>query len=324
MAKNRLLYGAFLLAAILFHSFYTGWFSWYLLIFSLALPLFSLLLSLPSLCRAAYALSLPQRCVCGQKVSCRLTAAHRSRLPVSLCRLRLTVTDALSGCQTTHKLLLGGTQGAELPVDTTHAGMQRFCLTQARGYDALGLFSFRLPLPQARCLFVHPQPQPPQVLPNLSRFQYRAYRPKPGGGFSEVHELREYRPGDAPRDIHWKLSAKTDTLYVREAQQPQPGQIVLSFDFSGTRAQLDSTLRQLLWLSAWLTGQQVRHQIDWVDPDTFTLRSHQIETQEDRQALLQALLQTHLTGNTPSIASRPYAGADWRFHVCPDGQEEPV
>ena len=29
MAKNRILYGLFLLAAVVFHSFYTGWFSFF-------------------------------------------------------------------------------------------------------------------------------------------------------------------------------------------------------------------------------------------------------------------------------------------------------
>lgn len=321
MLKNRLLYGAYLLAAVLFHSFYTGWFSLYLLIFSLVLPVFSFLISLPSMRRAAYQAALPERCTCAQEAHYRLTAAHRARLPVSLCRVCLTVTDVLSGQQTVHKLLLGGWQGADLLVDTRHAGQQRFCLTHARVYDALGLICLRLPLPPERCVFVQPQPQPPTQRPDLSRFQFHSYQPKHGGGFSEVHELREYRPGDALRDIRWKLSAKTDQLIVREAQQPRPGTVVLSFDFSGSRAQLDSTLSQLLWLSSYLTQRQVHHQIDWLDPDTLAPQSRQIDAPEELSALLQELLQTHLTGDTPSIASRSYAGADWRYHVRPEGQE---
>ena len=61
------------------------------------------------------------------------------------------------------------------------------------------------------------------------------------------------------------MSAKTDKLIVREAEEPDLGLVVLSFDFSGTRTQLDSTLRQLLWLSGWLTDREVIHQIDWLD-----------------------------------------------------------
>ena len=91
MAKNRILYGLFLLAAVIFHSFYTGWFSFFLLVFAVLLPVFSLLVSLPAMLRAAYEAELPARCFCGQTVQYRLTARHMAKLPVSRCRLRLTV-----------------------------------------------------------------------------------------------------------------------------------------------------------------------------------------------------------------------------------------
>ena len=39
MLKNRLLYAALLIGLIFFHAFYTGWISWFLLIFTLCLPL---------------------------------------------------------------------------------------------------------------------------------------------------------------------------------------------------------------------------------------------------------------------------------------------
>ena len=59
MARNRIFYGLFLLAAVVFHSFYTGWFSFFLLLFSVLLPVFSLLVSLPAMLRAAYTPQLP-------------------------------------------------------------------------------------------------------------------------------------------------------------------------------------------------------------------------------------------------------------------------
>ena len=66
MARNRIFYGLFLLAAVVFHSFYTGWFSFFLLLFSVLLPVFSLLVSLPAFsphlqpgCRSAAA-----GCIC--------------------------------------------------------------------------------------------------------------------------------------------------------------------------------------------------------------------------------------------------------------------
>ena len=45
------------------------------------------------------------------------------------------------------------------------------------------------------------------------------------------------------------------------------------------------------------------------------------KTPDDLRELLTTLLQTHLTGNTPSLASRAYPHADWRYHVQPEEQE---
>ena len=77
MAKTRILYGLFLLAAVVFHSFYTGWFSFFLLVFAVLLPFFSLLVSLPAMLRAAYEAELPVRCFCGQSVQYRLLARKK-------------------------------------------------------------------------------------------------------------------------------------------------------------------------------------------------------------------------------------------------------
>ena len=324
MAKNRIIYALFLLVTVIFHSFYTGWFSFFLLLLAVLLPIFSLALSLPAMTRAFYVPELPARCFCGQQAQYRLLAQHQTSLPVSLCRLQLCVQDAVSGEQRIQQLQLGGTGGFSMRVDTRHAGLQTFCLTRARVCDALGLFSLPMQLPASCRISVEPEPQEPAVLPNLSQFQYRSYHPKPGGGFSEIHDLREYRPGDSLHEIHWKLSAKTDKLIVREAEEPNLGLIVLSFDFSGTRTQLDSTLRQLLWLSGWLSEREVAHQIDWLEPDGLVPHSKAIKTPEDLDDLLRTLLQTHLTGDTPSIAARVYPNADWRYHVRPETEEVPV
>lgn len=321
MWKNRVLYSLFLLAVLIFHSFYTGWFSFFLLLFAILLPLFSVLISLHAMLHAGYRPQLPQRCFCDQTVQYRLQADHKTRFPVSVCRLRLTVADAIGGTQKSECLTLAGTLGFTMNVDTRHAGVQTFQIEKARVSDALGLIAFPMRLPDVCAITVEPEPQEPDELPNLSQFQYRSYHPKPGGGFSEIHDLREYRPGDSLHEIHWKLSAKTEKLIVREPEEPDRGLVVLSFDFSGTRTQLDHTLRQLLWISAWLTDREVVHQIDWLEPDTLEPQSTAVKSADDRAALLNTLLHTHLTGDTPSIASRAYPQADWRYHIQSQEQE---
>ena len=248
MARNRIFYGLFLLAAVVFHSFYTGWFSFFLLLFSVLLPVFSLLVSLPAMLRAAYTPQLPLRCFCGQDAQFALQPSSASRLPVSCCRLHLLVCDAVGGTQQAEWLTLAGTLHFSLRVDTRHAGQQTFRVDRARVYDALGLVGLPLQLPTACSIAVEPEPLEPAELPNLSQFQYRSYHPKPGGGFSEIHDLREYRPGDSLNSVHWKLSAKTGKLTVREAMEPLRQKACLTLTLGGTPEQVDDRLGRLLWI----------------------------------------------------------------------------
>lgn len=51
-------------------------------------------------------------------------------------------------------------------------------------------------------------------------------RPLPGAEF-EFHGLREYRSGDSPRYVHWRSSARTGQLLVREMEPPASEDLVL-------------------------------------------------------------------------------------------------
>ncbi|MBR2633811.1 MAG: DUF58 domain-containing protein, partial [Lentisphaeria bacterium] len=54
------------------------------------------------------------------------------------------------------------------------------------------------------------------VVPAIFVFSKASGRPKPGGGYGENYEIRQYRPGDNLNQIHWKLSAKVGDLMLRE------------------------------------------------------------------------------------------------------------
>jgi uncharacterized protein (DUF58 family) len=54
---------------------------------------------------------------------------------------------------------------------------------------------------------------------------------RPGGG-SELLDLREYRPGDPPKMIAWKASARRDTLITKEFENDVPVRCVFFLDAS--------------------------------------------------------------------------------------------
>ena len=50
----------------------------------------------------------------------------------------------------------------------------------------------------------------------------------------ELHQLRPYRAGDAPRSISWKHSARRDSLLVREYEKPIGIEVILDVVFNHT------------------------------------------------------------------------------------------
>jgi len=94
-----------------------------------------------------------------------------------------------------------------------------FWLTRA---DPFGLLRARVKVPGEQRLLVLPRryPTPRLVLPGRRHYQ-------PGGlslaakvgDSQDIIGLREYRPGDSPRQIHWPSWARTGTPQVKEYQE---------------------------------------------------------------------------------------------------------
>jgi uncharacterized protein (DUF58 family) len=301
MLKNRLYYLAGLAGVLAFHSYYTGWFSWYLLLLTLCLPAFSLLCSLPAMRKVRLEAEMPDSCVRGEPANVRFFCAGRSRLPIPLFSFQFEAADQMTGEIARRHLLLADGLNDSLALPTEHCGAFACTLQKGRVYDYLCLFSLRLRVPALPELLVLPKAAPPDPLPNLSQFQSRSYKPKRGGGFSEIHDMREYRPGDSMRDIHWKLSAKTDKLIVREPQEPDRGQVLLTLDLAGAKDSLDETLDTLLWLSRWLLEHEVSHSVCWLDPTDFEPSGVFVTKEDELKELIKQLLKTRLQEGTLSF-----------------------
>lgn len=88
---------------------------------------------------------------------------------------------------------------------------------------------------------------------------------------SQVFSLREYRPGDRQRQIHWKLSLKQGCLMVREFSLPLRDRVAIFIDFhvqsfsEDVLSLTDSMLEKALSLSRYLQNNDVRHSIAWFD-----------------------------------------------------------
>ncbi|NOX20163.1 MAG: DUF58 domain-containing protein [Nitrospirae bacterium] len=72
----------------------------------------------------------------------------------------------------------------------------------------------------------------------------------------DVHGLREYRPGDSIREIHWKATAKRGELMVKEVYEAVPKNITLVLD--NTPAQEEALFEKAVSLAASLCTEFIK------------------------------------------------------------------
>ncbi len=232
MLRRWLLYLVTLAGCIVFLFAYQQRYAWVILLAVLVLPVLGLLISLPMMLTTKLQLTLPNRCAMGEAVP--VSGEISAPVGKTLIRWHLRVGK---------KRYL---PGVKLP--TGHCGLLECCLRKVRFYDCLGLF-FRTPRRQPpHRLFIHPAPLPVADFPELEQRLTLSWRPKPGGGLAENHEIRLYRPGDSLNQIHWKLSAKTGKSMIREAMEPLNSQAILALTLGGSPEETDRKLGRLLWL----------------------------------------------------------------------------
>ena len=66
-----------------------------------------------------------------------------------------------------------------------------------------------------------------------------AHASRSRGSGLEFAQYRAYEPGDEPRQIDWKLYARSDKLFVREAERESPIALWILLDASASMGQVD-------------------------------------------------------------------------------------
>ncbi|MEM8994501.1 MAG: DUF58 domain-containing protein [Acidobacteriota bacterium] len=109
-------------------------------------------------------------------------------------------------------------------------GLRRLRFLSVSSLFPLGLFRKERRTSEAVEILVYPEIQPV----SLGRY----IEIGPGGDYSvrraglghELHTLRDYQAGDDPRDVHWKQSARQQTLIVQRRQSEKLQRLRIAFD----------------------------------------------------------------------------------------------
>lgn len=286
MAGRRVLYGALLLLAALLHLAYGQYVTFYVLLFLLCLPVLSLLLSLPAILLSRVDLIGGEDVRRNRVCRIRLHTECRFFLPPEAWKIRIEQKNLFTddrGKRRKLRLLGVKKETQVFTPDTGAIGTIRYRICSARVCDYLGLFAIPVRRGGAVAVTVLPEPTEPIPKPELIEPSDRILKPKPQG-FSEEHELRPYREGDAVNLIHWKLSQKYDEPIVREPQELVRKNVVLSVDLPKTYRECESALEQLQFVSDRLMEEKIPYLLH------LGYRSQMIRSSGEFDRLLKTLL----------------------------------
>ncbi len=305
MLLRRLNYALLLALSLVFYWSYREWMGFFLLVLAVTLPWFSLVCSLAAMCKVRLGVYCPAAAV-EQGVTAHASVLCRCPLPPPPVKARLEV-----GMQGTKRRYQEGD-----PLPTAHCGRVDITVKKAWVYDYLGLFRWRRRKAPGAVLLVRPVPVPVEPLPDITRYLANNWKPRPGGGFSENHELRLYRPGDNLHQVHWKLSAKTGKLILREPMEPVRSLALLTMELRGSPEALDRKLGQLLWMSRYLLDNGIPHQIHCLTGRG--IERWQVENEEQLTQALDGILSAPMdtTGRKPR-----YIAASWHYSIGGDPDE---
>lgn len=307
MAARRFLYLSVLSACTVFYLSYQEWLGWFFLMVVLLLPLFSFAISLPAMLTFTAQPEAPAALTVGDSGDVWLMG--QCGWPVPPFKGRVTLRHIQSG------QVIRYHSGGSLPAD--HCGGIAITGERIWVYDYLGLIGIPVRRCQERTVLVRPLAAQMEAPPDLSRYLARSWRPKPGGGYAENHEIRLYRPGDSLNQVHWKLTAKTGKLMLREPLQPNRGRMLLTMNLRGSPEVLDKKFGKLLFLGNYLLEMGISFEIRVLSGDG--IHSYSILTDLDLKNSIDQLL-TFGCASDGDIRHREFA-ASWLHHIGGDGDE---
>ena len=193
-----------------------------------------------------------------------------------------------------------------------HCGKLELTLTALRVYDMFGLVGAKKPVGLTAPSLVLPDVWPVELTvserrsPDMDSSEYSMYHP--GNDPSETFALREYLSGDRIKNIHWKLSEKTDHLMVRQLGLPVNNSILLVLDNSAdtapSAAEREALGEAVVSVSAALCEAGLPHQAAWLDRETMEPRLCAIGSMEELTQALSGLLSAETEPDEQTVTQR--------------------
>lgn len=208
-----------------------------------------------------------------------------------------------------------------LQAGSGYCGRIRVSVSNVKLYDCFGLVGVRCKCNGVAHMTVQPDlfEMDITLLPSIAGVQDSELysQERPGSDLTETFQIREYVPGDSPRQVHWKLSSKFDKLIVRDPSLPITQNILVFWERtgeSGNQEIIDAQAEIVVSLCHSLLEQSMQFMIGWNDTDRNRCVLHTIRNTDELVAIVPRLMRA--TG-----AKEGYSGAglllrDGTYALC--------
>lgn len=190
------------------------------------------------------------------------------------------------------------------------SGMQSIELKKIRLYDWTGFFYWKKKFGHTADFQIFPKILSAGI--QISQKVWNFYgeadvydTERPGYDSSEIFQIREFQPGDKIQSIHWKLSAKTDTLMIRESSYPKVCSIVILLSQKARKGKKQQK-GEAFWsvaasLSYTLMDQKCPHYMAWYDRKEAKIQRIRVEDEESFYQFLNQYPQEWETKEIPNL-----------------------
>lgn len=256
----------------------------------------------------------------GQREQVQLELENRSWLPACRISCRVTMENGLTG-QTRRLAVTGGCMPGgrvQIPLEFAgdFSGRIHVTVDQVRIYDCFGLLPVWSKARAAAAITIQPDTFVQKILissANGCPDDSEVYAPdRPGSDMTETFQIREYREGDNPRQMHWKLSTKLDKLIVRDPSLPITRSVVVFWERTGSQQETAelADLQAELVVSACkaLVEQSIHFTVVWNDTTADLCVMQEIRDMDELVGLLPRLLDARgRIGGTTGVESFVHA-----------------
>jgi uncharacterized protein (DUF58 family) len=270
---NYLILIALILAGLIFYNNYA---LLMVLVIVIIMPFVSLILSVIGKKKINIGLSVDKASV-GKSVPIDVyfDIENKSFVPVENFTLNIRIFNNFYDNEETYELIVPSTPMGKrrmtIKVSSIYCGRLVVEIDSATMYDVFGIFKFRLSSDvKAETMIM------PYETVELDNIPISAYgnaddediQYVKGDDVSQISEIRNYIPGDKLQNIHWKLSAKSEELQVKEYSLPYSDDVTLLIELFVNKEMpelFDEMIEKIFAISCNLIKQGRKFNVEWFD-----------------------------------------------------------